>query len=519
MTMTESPSAAAFTSETYRPKIHYTAAGTWINDPNGLVHVDGVYHLFFQNNPDGTDHANMSWGHAVSTDLLRWQDRPVAIRHDEREEIFSGSVVVDDGNTSGLGEPGTRPLVAIYTSNYTDRSPYRGIQAQSMAYSLDGGQTWAKYAANPILNRHSSDFRDPKVFRYGGKAGYWVMVAVEAVDRVVVFYRSDDLKTWTYLSQFEASDPVGRIWECPDLFPMAVDGDPVNIAWVLLVSLNLEDGAGGSAGIYFVGHFDGISFSAAGIPRPRPGRQPEWEWLDHGRDHYAAVSFNNAPDGRRLLLGWMSNWDYAGAVPTSSWRGAMSLPRELSLHTDGQRLVLRQQVVPGLEPAGPTHSLGPRDITEGLHPLQSECDNQPYLIEATFAAGTATEFGLVLREGAAEGTQVGYNTLTSELVLDRTTSGHTTFSPHFPVKDTAPVTLLDDRLRLQIYLDSSSVEVFAQDGRATITDLIFPNPSSTGLAVYSVDGTAQLINLEVTPLVATPVIREKSPGKAHDAAQ
>src|SRR4051794_18667238 len=161
--MTESPSAASFPRENYRPRMHYTAADTWINDPNGLVYADGVYHLFYQNNPDGTDHANLSWGHAVSTDLLHWRDRPVAIRHDEHEEISSGSVVVDDGNTSALGQPGCTPLVAVYTSHYTDRSPHRGMQAQSLAYSLDGGDTWTKYAGNPVLSRDSGHFRDPKV--------------------------------------------------------------------------------------------------------------------------------------------------------------------------------------------------------------------------------------------------------------------------------------------------------------------------------------------------------------------
>jgi fructan beta-fructosidase len=518
--MTETPSTASSAQDTRRPKIHYTPADTWINDPNGLVHLDGRYHLFFQHNPHGTDHANLSWGHAVSTDLLHWQDRPVALHHDEHEQVYSGSVVVDHGNTSGFGEPGTRPLVAVYTSHYSDRSPYAGLQAQSLAYSLDDGETWTRYAGNPVLNRESSDFRDPKVFRYGGADGYWVMVAVEAVDRMVVLYRSDDLKSWTYLSRFEAVDPVGTIWECPDLFPLAVDGDPAHTRWVLVVSIHLKEGDGGSAGIYFVGDFDGTSFTAAGIPDPTPGRQPEWEWLDHGRDHYATVSFNDAPDGRRILLGWMSNWDYARAVPTHPWRGAMALPREASLQTERHRLVLRQRVVAGLEPAETTHTLGPRDIPEGSHLLEADCGDQPYQLDATFAAGTATEFGLVLRRGAHEGTRVGYDTLNGELVLDRTASGRVDFSPHFPGIDAAPVALDHSRLQLRIYLDTTSLEVFAQDGLVSITDQIFPDPSSTGLALYSLGGTAHLISLTVTPLKAAPVTREHRPpcpGQSGDA--
>jgi fructan beta-fructosidase len=513
--MTASPSVASFAVEAYRPKLHYTAADTWINDPNGLVYADGVYHLFYQNNPHGADHANLSWGHAVSADLIHWRDRPPAIRYDEHEQIYSGSVVVDGANTSGLGPPGTRPLVAVYTSAYTDRSPYPGMQAQSLAYSLDGGETWTKYTANPVLNRNSADFRDPKVFRYHGPHGdYWVMVAVEAVDRNVVLYRSDNLTQWTYLSQFAAAEPVGRIWECPDLFPMPVDGDPTNTRWVLIVNLNLNDGDGGSAGIYFVGDFDGTSFTPAGIPNPPPGRQPEWAWLDYGRDYYAAVSFNNAPDERRVLLGWMNNWDYAQAIPTSPWRGAMALPREVSLHNDGERLVLRHRVGAGLEPGRPPCTVGPRDIPAGVHALDAGCHDEPCLIDATFAAGTATRFGLVLRRGATEGTQIEYDTDAGELTLDRTKSGHTDFSPHFPVKDTAPVELRHGRLRLQIFLDASSVEVFAQDGRVTITDQIFPDPSSTGLAVCAANGVAQLIGLTITPLKAIPVTREQQPAIA-----
>jgi fructan beta-fructosidase len=507
-TMPETASAALLLRESYRPRMHYTAPASWINDPNGLVYVDGVYHLFYQTNPDGTHHANLSWGHAVSADLLHWRDRPVAIRCDEYEEVYSGSVVDDDRNTSGLGEPGTRPLVAVYTSHYTGQSPYHGIQAQSLAYSLDRGETWTKYVGNPVLNRNSSNFRDPKVFRYRGEtAEYWVMAAVEAVDRKVLFYRSDDLKTWTYLSQFESPDPVGRIWECPDLFPLAVDGDPTNTTWMLIINLNLHDGDGGSASIYFVGDFDGVCFTTIA--------SPGWRWLDHGRDYYATVSFANAPDGRRILLGWMNNWDYARAIPTTPWRGAMALPREVTLHTDSDRLVLRQQVVAGLQPSGANHTVAPRDIPEGIHRLPPECPAQPCLIEATFAAGTATEFGLILRHGKDEGTPVGYHTDTGELTLDRTTSGHVDFSPHFPVKDTARVALVHDRLHLRIYLDSSSVEVFGQDGRVTITDQIFPSPSSTGLAAYAVTGTAQLISLTVTPLAATPVTRQQRTAEEH----
>lgn len=254
----------------YRPLAHFTPAENWMNDPNGMVYVDGVYHLYFQHNPQGTRWGNMSWGHASSTDLVHWQEQPLAIPQtlDEQgrsiESIFSGSVVVDEDNSSGFGAAGQKPLVAIYTSAYEAAHPtLAGVQAQSLAYSLDNGYTWTKYEGNPVLDRNSSNFRDPKVFRYEGDAGtYWVMVAVEAVDHKVVLYRSDDLKAWTYLSDFGPANSVGGIWECPDLFELPVDGDASQSKWVLVVNLNPGAVAGGSGGQYFVGDFDGTTFTS-----------------------------------------------------------------------------------------------------------------------------------------------------------------------------------------------------------------------------------------------------------------
>lgn len=508
--MTTSPSPVPFGEEAYRPAIHYTAADTWINDPNGLVYLDGEYHLFYQNNPEGVDHANMSWGHAVSTDLLHWEDRPVAIPCDEDEQIFSGSIVVDRGNTSGFGEPGTSPLIAVYTSAYTELSPHRGIQAQSLAYSLDGGDTWTRHSGNPVLSRGSADFRDPKVFRYRGPSGeYWVMVAVEAVERKAVLYRSDNLRDWFHLSDFEAEGEVGLIWECPDLFPLAVDGNPADVKWVLVVSLGRADGAGGSASVYFIGDFDGLAFTSTAA-----GGTAEYGWLDSGRDYYAAVSFDSAPDDRRVMVGWMNNWDYARVLPTSPWRGSMALPREITLKDDNGRAVLIQRPVPGLAPAGKPCRLELRDVPEGTHRLPIEWDGAPCLIEATFDAGAAAEFGLVLRHGADGGTRLGYDVGRGEIVLDRTESGQVDFNPSFPSVERARVALMGNRLRLQVYLDAASVEVFAQDGRATFAEQVFPHRESTGFSLYAVGGTAQLVGLTATPLEPTSVVRERQRAQA-----
>ncbi|MBT8163282.1 MULTISPECIES: glycoside hydrolase family 32 protein [Arthrobacter] len=515
--MNQPPSS--FAAEAYRPRIHYTAADTWINDPNGLVHIDGIYHLFFQNNPFGKDWGNMSWGHAVSRDLIHWQDRPIAIPCDQDEQVYSGSAVLDKANTSGLGSPGSSPLVAVYTSAYSQASARHGIQAQSLAFSLDGGETWTKYDGNPVLDRSSPHFRDPKVFRYKGPSGeYWVMAAVEAIDRKVVLYRSDNLKDWTYLSEFTSTSPVVTMWECPDLFPLPVDGDPANTKWVLIVSLNREPGEGGSAVIFFVGDFDGLVFTPDGGPGTANPDQPEWEWLDHGRDYYATVSYNDAPDGRRILIGWMNNSDYSGSVPTTPWRGAMALPREVTLHSHGSRFTLRQRVVEGLEPAGATQTHGLRDVPDGLHPLNLSVGEDPVLIEAVFDAGSSAEFGLVLRQGGREETRVVYDTVREQLVVDRRSSGHGSFGQSFPSKETAPVQLIGGRLALQLYVDVASIEAFAQGGLVTVTEQIFASPSSTGLSLYSANGTAQLISLKFTPLKEAPIARVESAIQGRSAS-
>jgi fructan beta-fructosidase len=261
-------------TQQYRPYLHYTPESNWMNDPNGLVYLNGKYHMYYQYNPNGTRWGNMSWGHASSTDLIHWDEQPLAIPREINgngqvvEEIFSGSVVVDTLNSSGLGTLQNPPLVAAYTSNYTNSHPlYPGKQAQSLAFSVDEGQTWTKYGSNPVLDRKTSSFRDPKVFRYDNPSGadYWVMAAVEADEHRVLFYKSNDLKQWDYLDDFGPANAVGGQWECPDLFPLALDGNPDNVKWVLSVNINPGAVAGGSGGQYFVGTFNGTTFTAENI--------------------------------------------------------------------------------------------------------------------------------------------------------------------------------------------------------------------------------------------------------------
>ncbi|WP_374200375.1 GH32 C-terminal domain-containing protein [Arthrobacter sp. M4] len=810
-----------------------------MNDPNGLVYHNGLYHLFYQYNPFGNTWGNMSWGHATSTDLLHWQEQPLAIPNDVEQDIFSGSVVVDTNNTSGLGGPGQTPLVAIFTSNYKAPSPRNGTQAQSLAYSLDNGQTWTKYSGNPVLTRNTPSFRDPKVFWYDSpQGGYWVMVAVEAMDHKVLLYKSTNLKNWDYLSDFGPENATGGQWECPDLFPLPVDGNPANTKWVMTVNINPGGVAGGSAGQYFVGTFDGTTFHSetsyngdplpagtriadfnggnyqgwtvsnepgnwlngpfgsapatgtlpnqnpvsgfagtglvnsfvdgdwplgrmespsftvnsqyinflvgggrhprisnkldnnppagdllfngfevpdgttlanagwtgtadlapnfqpatvggdyyigakrvntyetggapgddrqgtltspeftvtrnfmsmlvgggnrspesgqtlqvellingnvvrtlagdnqgalnwkgwdvsqflgqqarirvvdqatgpwghltldhimltdqSAVPRsdettvnlvvdgqvvrtatgsdsevldwaswdvaeftgrqakitivdnnrfgwghiladeffasPEPARKglENYEWLDWGRDFYASVSFNNVPDGKRIMLGWMNNWDYGQSIPTSPWRSAMALPREVSLAQTpaGPRLVQKAVDQMATLAGPPSYTQGAGPMTAGTQPLPSSSWGQTQRVDITFSPGTAATAGLrVMDDDGANATVIGYDAGTAKLFVDRRNSGNTSFSSAFPsVESTAVARDANGDITLRIYLDRSSVEVFAQGGTHTITDQVFPVAGANRMALFATGGTAQLKSLTVTPLAA-----------------
>jgi levanase len=843
------PATAATTGpgdEPYRPAIHYTPEKNWMNDPNGLVFYKGVYHMYYQHNPSGNTWGNMSWGHATSKDLVHWKEQPLAIATDAEQDIFSGSIVVDKDNTSGFGTKENPPLIAVFTSAYKDASPHRGLQAQSLAYSLDDGQTWTKYSGNPVLNRNSANFRDPKVFWYdkpGG--GYWVMTAVEATEHKVVLYKSANLTDWTALSEFGPANATGGQWECPDLFPLAVDGDTNNIKWVMVVNINPGGVAGGSGGQYFVGNFDGTTFTSestkpaqtipdgkvlagfnggtydgwnvsnepgnwkngpfggspangslpgqspvagfggsglinsfndgdwplgsvqspaftvkddylnflvGGGKHPRvsdkldntppagelkfdgfevpngtsladagwtgtgdltPNSQPatsggdfyigakrintfetgtapgddrrgtltspefpitknfmsmlvgggnrsadsgqtlavqllingqvvrslagdnsgvlnwkgwdvsefagqnaqlrvvdqatggwghltldhvmltdsaavprsdeetvnlvvngqvvrtttgndsetlDWaswdvkefvgqqaqikvvdnnrfgwghiladeftlsakparsnleayDWLDYGRDYYASVSFGNMPDNKRVMLGWMNNWDYANDIPTSPWRSAMALPREVNLTQtpDGPRLT--QSAVKQVDKLDEKASYNDKKggpIPVGAHQLPAATSGQVQQVDITFAPGTAKKSGITVLGDGTSSTTIGYDATTGKIFVDRTKSGNTAFHPAFASIEDAPVTLdKNGNITMRLYLDHSSVEVFAQGGRRTITDQVFPNAGADKMAIFAEGGTAQLKSLTVTPLEKAMFLPEK----------
>lgn len=506
--MTFMTAATATTADTFRPALHYSARNTWLNDPNGLIHHEGVYHLYYQSNPLGNVWGNMSWGHATSPDLTTWTEHPVAIACDEEEEIFSGSIVFDRDNTSGFGTDSAPPLVAVYTSAFKPGSEHAGIQAQSLAYSRDGGYTWTKHATNPVLNRGSAEFRDPKVMKYDGGAGsYWVMVAVEATDFQVVLYKSEDLKNWELLSTFGPANATGGVWECPDLFPLPVDGDPENLQWVLTVNLNPGGPNNGSAGQYFIGDFDGTTFTSATTVTEGlqdPDRLGEYQWLDWGRDYYAAVSFTDAPDNRRLMIAWMNNWEYANQIPTSPWRSPMSLVREVSLRTiDGKARLIQEAAgdFAAVSSAGPSFSLERMEFSDCTRVLDG-ASGSVQRIEVTFIPWTVEEFGIIVRGNGAHGTRVGIRPAHGTLHVDRRTSGNTSFHESFPSIDTAPISAIDGSYRLTIFVDRCSVEVFAQEGQLTITELIFPAPTSTDVAIYALGGTVTVDSLNITHYAA-----------------
>ena len=653
--------AAPTFDEVWRPQFHFTAPNTWLNDPNGMVWYDGEYHLFYQNNPFGDKWGHMSWGHAVSRDLTHWEHLPLALAEENGVMIFSGSAVVDWKNTSGFGRDGRPPMVAIYTGHHTGKP----LQNQQIAYSNDRGRTWTKYSGNPVLDLSEADFRDPKVFWHEGTRR-WVMAVSWPIHRQVRFYASPDLKSWTHLSDFGPAGSTAGIWECPDLFPLEVEGLGHGSKWVLVVNVGSGAPAGGSGTQYFVGEFDGTRFvadtrstpkaSPAWVPEGRilgdfeqgfagwtatgdafgeqpatgalegqqavdgfqgralvnsfhhgdagqgtltspefivdrdhlsfligGGRQPErafvqlrvegravrsatgadaerlswrsWNvaefrgrparlevvdratggwghinvdqflladaparnsseaalWADFGPDFYAAVSWSDVPkrDGRRLWLGWMSNWTYANDVPTSPWRSGMTVARALSLRDTpaGYRLVQRPvrelaalRGAPSrirgvtLEQAG-AWLIG-KSFSTGLAELEIELDRLP----------SKGEVSLAVRHGKTEETRVDLVLGDGLLRVDRTRSGRKDFSKAFTTAHTAPVRIVNGKASLRLLVDRGSIEAFAQGGETAMTELIFPATTGVDFRLVAEDPARRIRvrSLTVWPLRPAP---------------
>lgn len=624
-----------------------------MNDPNGLVYYDGEYHLFYQYNPFGDKWGHMSWGHAVSPDMVHWKHLPLALAEANGVMIFSGSAVVDWNNTSGFGQDGKPPMIAIYTGY----RPADGLQFECIAYSNDKGRTWTKYAGNPVININSKDFRDPKVQWYEPTKS-WVMTVSLSAQHKVCFYGSPNLKDWTLLSEFGPAGGTEGVWECPDLFQLPVQGTREK-RWVLAVNMNPGSIAGGSGGQYFVGQFDGTRFTAdpGSLPAPTPAYAPpgqvladfegkdygDWKttgdafgpgpaqgafgdqnpvdgyighglvnsyyhgdvstgtltspefaithpylnfligggsqkatcmnllvdgkivrtasgndaerlawaswdvheflnqkvviqivdnatggwghinvdqitladapahpasesalWFDYGPDYYAAVSWSDIPksDGRRLWLGWMSNWEYGQDVPTSPWRSAMSIPREVGLRqtADGIRLV--QEPVRELQSLRDQHysfEHGDLAAADGWL-VKNHIRGDRLELEVEFDPQKAGMEGLKIFKGLNEETVIGINRELGTIYVDRTHSGKVDFNPKFPGVYSAPLSSPDGRVKLHIYVDACSLEVFVNDGEKVFTVLVFPSADSRGVELFGPKNNVRVTALNIWTL-------------------
>lgn len=446
--------------EIYRPVYHHTPAYGWMNDPNGMFYKDGVYHLYFQYNPYGSMWANMTWGHSTSSDLMHWKFEGSAIVPDAWGAIFSGSCVVDHENTAGFGKGA---IVAFYTS--AKSTPWGDVQSQSMAYSLDNGKTFTKYEGNPILTSSERDFRDPKVFWYApGK--HWVMML--AVGQHMEIYSSVNLKDWKKESEFGAMQGAhGGVWECPDLVEIPVEGTRQK-KWVLICNLNPGGPFGGSAAQYFVGSFDGKTFVNESPTLTK--------WMDWGKDNYATVTWNNAPDGRCVALGWMSNWQYANNVPTRQYRSANTIARDLTLYRVGEELYLKSTPSPEVKKARAEKVSKPSFNVAGEYEVASLLDDNKgaYEVELVIQNQGASKIAFCLLNEKGEKVSMYYDLARRQFVMDRSESGTVDFSKDFPAVTVAPADT-DKELTLRLFVDRSSIEAFGEDGKFVMTNLVFPS--------------------------------------------
>ena len=428
--------------EKFRPAYHHSPVYGWMNDPNGLFYKDGVWHLYYQWNPYGSQWENMTWGHSTSTDGLHWTPQPTAIEADALGAIFSGCCVVDKNNTAGFGNGA---IVAYYTSA-------GARQTQSMAYSVDGGQTFTKYAGNPVIVSDVPDFRDPHIF-WNEEAGFWNMVLASGQEMSI--YSSKDLKQWKHESNFGLTyGNHSGVWECPDLMKLPVDGTGEQ-KWMLICNINPGGPFGGSATQYFIGQFDGHQFVCEDQPE-------ETKWMDYGKDHYATVTFDNAPDGRRVAIAWMSNWQYANQVPTMQFRSTNSILRDLSLYQYEGETYCAVRPAKEMDAARGKKIARPTDRCEIVVTLKGDAR-------------------ITLSNGSKERVVLDYDADMASLDFDRRHSGQCSFSDAFPTVVTAPV---HGSLRtLRIFIDKSSIEVFDADGRLSMTNLVFPSSPYSRISV------------------------------------
>ena len=423
--------------EQYRPIYHHTPAYGWMNDPNGMFYKDGIWHLYFQHNPFGSQWENMTWGHSTSTDLVHWTFEGDPVQPDVWGAIFSGSAVVDKENTAGFGKDA---VVALYTSAAES-------QIQSMAYSTDNGKTFTKYEGNPVITSNVPDFRDPHMF-WNEDIKKWNMIL--AAGQHMEIYTSDNLKEWKLESSFGAEyGNHGGVWECPDLMKMKVKGTDKE-KWMLICNINPGGPFGGSATQYFIGDFDGYKFVCDTKPEVT-------KWMDYGKDHYATVTFDNAPDGRHVAIAWMSNWQYANLVPTKQYRSCNSIPRDLGLFEYDGDIYCSVLPSPEMTAARKTKKPG-KAITEACELIVNPKRDVTII---------------TLSNDKGEEVVMKYDAKAKTFTMDRTNSGKMDFSTDFPAVTEAPT--FGKISQLRIFIDKSSIEVFDAEGKMAMTNLVFPN--------------------------------------------
>ena len=471
--------------EKFRPVYHHTPAYGWMNDPNGMFYKDGVYHLYFQHNPYGSTWGNMTWGHSTTTDLVNWNYEGLAIKPDAWGAVFSGSAVVDYDNTAGFGK---NAVVAFYTS--AKSSPWGDTQSQSMAYSLDNGKTFVKYAYNPVVTSSKRDFRDPKVFWYAPDK-HWVMILAGGQEMDI--YSSKNLKDWKYESSFGAKQGAhGGVWECPDLVELPVEGAKEK-KWVLICNINPGGPFGGNAAQYFVGTFNGKKFVNESPTQTK--------WMDWGKDHYATVTFSNAPGGRCIALGWMSNWQYQTVLPTLQYRGSNTIARDLTLYRQDGELLLRCTPSPEIEKARMQKVSVPSFKVSDSYDLASllEGNDGAYEIDMTIKNSGASKIMFTLSNDKGEKVNMYYDIMRKQFVMDRSESGKVDFSVDFPAVTVAPV-YDTDNIRLRLFVDRTSIEAFGEGGKFVMTNQVFPTEPYNKMSFVSVRGNFIVKSMDVYKL-------------------
>lgn len=474
--------------EKYRPQFHFSPAKNWTNDPNGLVYFDSEYHLFYQYNPLGNRWGHMSWGHAVSNDLVHWKHLPLAIPEKDSVMIFSGSAVIDEKNTTGFAtEKGQVPMIAIYTAHISyAANPDNYRQEQHIAFSLDKGRAWTKYSGNPVLDIHKKDFRDPKVFWYEPDKK-WIMVLVLPQEHKVQFYSSKDLKAWDHLSDFGPAGDVKDIWECSDLLQVPVANDPGKTKWILINSQQ-------TTVQYFVGDFDGKEFKSEN-PSEKIYRS------DYGPDYYACVTYNHLPTGHApILLGWANNWKYANDIPTYPWKSAMSLPRELKLKKQNDEWLLIQELVSAIKDLREKIFEKNNFSVEGKNtlPLQS----QQFEMEIIFQPQPNSTSGVMLAVGKSNSFIIGFDFAKQKLFIDRGQNDNNSFNKNFATLSHYETGLVPEKgkIKLHIFFDNSIIEVFANDGLKVMTAQIFPDKTDNGIDLFSEGATTKFESIKFWPM-------------------